>query len=95
MYISSNIGIGSNIQVTPYVVFGTGISILNGVSFSFGINSDNVTNETTVDIGWGTIAFAYVACEAIAATPVPFARVVAGVAVCVAVLIDVFNKRFL
>ena len=73
------------------MIFGTGINILNGVSFSFGINSDNVTNETAVDIGRETIAFAYVACEAIAATPVPFARVVAGVAGCVVVLIDVFN----
>ena len=51
----------------------------------------NVTNETTVSIGWGTLAFAYAACGAIAATHVPMARAVAAAAVCVVVLIGIFN----
>ena len=73
------------------ITFGAEVSVLDGVSFSFGTETSNVTNETTVSIGWGTLTFAYAACGAIAATPVPFARAVAGVAVCVVVLIDIFN----
>ena len=89
-YVSSNIGIGSSMQLGS-ITYGAEISVLDGVSFSFGTVTGNITNETTVSIGWGTLAFAYAACGAIAATPVPFARVAAGVAVCVVVLIDIFN----
>lgn len=78
-------------QITPYVTFGAEISVLDGVSFTFGTISGNVTNETTVGIGWGTLAFAYAACGAMAATPLPMARVAAGLAVCVVFLIDIFN----
>ena len=88
-YVSSNIGIGSSVQLGS-ITYGAEISVLDGISFSFGTVTGNVTNETTVSIGWGTLAFAYAACGATAATPVPFARTVAGVAVCV-VLIDIFN----
>ena len=91
IYVSSNIGIGSSVQITPYITFGAEVSIRDGVSFSFGTISGNVTNEITVSIGWGTLAFAYVACGAIATIPVPFARAVAGVALCVVLLIDVLN----
>ena len=89
-YVSSNIGIGSSMQLGS-ITFGAEVSVLDGVSFSLGTVTGNVTNETTVSIGWGTLAFEYAACGAIAATPVPFARAVAGVAVCVVVLIDIFN----
>lgn len=89
-YVSSNVGIGSSMQL-GLITFGAEVSVLDGVSFSFGTVTGNVTNETTVSIGWGTLAFAYAACGLIAATPVPFARVAAGVAVCVVVLIDLFN----
>ena len=89
-YVSSNIGIGSSMQFGS-ITFGAEVSVLDGVSFSFGTVTGNVTNETTVSIGWGTLAFAYAACGAIAATPVPMARAVAAAAVCVVVLIDIFN----
>ena len=89
-YASSNIGIGSSVQLGS-ITYGAEISVLDGISFSFGTVTDNVTNEITVSIGLGTLAFAYAACGSIAATPVPMARAVAGVAVCVVVLIDIFN----
>lgn len=89
-YVSSNIGIGSSMQLGS-ITYGAEISVLDGVSFSFGTVTGNVTNEATVSIAWGTLAFAYAACGAIAATPVSMARAVAGVAVCVVVLIDIFN----
>ena len=73
------------------ITYGAEISVLDGVSFYFGTVTGNVTNETSVGIGWGTLAFAYAACETIAATPVPMARAVAAVAVCIVVLIDIFN----
>lgn len=88
-YVSSNIGIGSSMQLGS-ITYGAEVSVLDGVSFSFWTVTGNVTNETTVSIGWGTLAFAYAASGVIAATPVPFARVVAA-AVCVVVLIDIFN----
>ena len=89
-YVSSNIGIGSSMQLGS-ITYGAKVSVLDGVSFSFGTVTGNVTNETTVSIGWGTLAFAYAACGAIAVTPFPMARAVAAVAVCVVVLIDIFN----
>ena len=89
-YLSSNIGIGSCMQL-GFITFGAEVSFLDGISFSFGSVTGNITNETTVSIGWGTLAFAYAACGAIAAIPAPFARAVAGVAVCVVFLIDIFN----
>ena len=58
-YVSSNIGIGSSIQITPYFTLGYEISLLDGVSLSFGTISGNVTNETTVSIGWGILVLAY------------------------------------
>lgn len=73
------------------ITYGTEISVLDVVSFSFGTVTGNVTNETTVSIGWGTLAFAYAACGVIAAAPVQMARAVAAVAVCVVVLIEIFN----
>lgn len=91
IYVSSNIGIGSSVQITPYITIGEEVSFRDGVSFSIGTISGNVTNEITVSIGWGTLAFAYVACGAIATIPVPFARAVAGVALCIVLLIDVLN----
>ena len=91
VYLSSNIGIGSSVQFTPYITYGTEISVFDGVSFSFGTISENVTNETTVSVGWGTLAFAYATCAGIATIPVPGARAAAGVATCVILLIDVLN----
>lgn len=90
VYVGSNLGVGSSVQVTPYVTFGTEISVLGGVSFSVGTISGNITNETTVNIGWGTLAFAYAACGVAASTPVPGARVAAGAAACIVFLIDIF-----
>ena len=90
LYVSSNIGIGSSIQITPSVTLGAEVSLLDGVSLSFGTTSENVTNETTVNIGWGTLATAYVACGVIATSPAPFARAIAGIAVCVVFFIDIF-----
>lgn len=91
LYISSNIGIGSNVQITPYATIGVEISIFDGVSISFGRISGNITDETTVSIGWGTLAAAYVVCAGIAALPAPGTRVIAGLAACVIFLIDVFK----
>ena len=91
IYLSSDVGIGSNIQITPYIKYGTEVSILNGVSFSFGTISGNVTNEITVNIGFGTLAFAYAACGIVAAAPVPMARAAAGVAALVIFLIDIID----
>ena len=90
VYLSSNIEIGSSMQLGS-ITYGAEISVTDGISFSFGTVSGNVTNETTVSIGWGTLSVAYAACGVIAATPVSFARVAAGIAVCVVILIDIFN----
>ncbi len=89
-YAYSNIGIGSSMQLGSFT-YGAEISVLDGISLSFGTVSGNVTNETTVSIGWGTLAFAYTACGVIVSTPVPFARVATGVAAGVIFIIDIFN----
>ncbi len=90
VYMSSNVGIGSSMQLGSFT-YGAEISVLDGISLSFGTVSGNVTNETTVSIGWGTLAFAYTACGVIVSTPVPFARVATGVAAGVIFIIDIFN----
>ena len=90
-YISTNLGIGSSTQITPYATFGSEISVLDGVSFSWGPISGDVTNETTVNIGWGTLTLAYAVCTGIAALPIPGARAVAGATAGIIVLIDVLR----
>ena len=56
LYVSSNIGLGLNVQITPYHTFGIEISVFDGISFSFGLITEGVTNEVTISIGWGSIA---------------------------------------
>lgn len=91
IYVSSNAGIGTSMQITPYLTFGAGVSLLGGVSFSFGTISKNITNETTINIGWGTLALSYATCAFIASLPVPLARVVASVIVGVILLKDILD----
>ena len=62
-YYSSDFGIGRSVQITPWLTFGSEISLVNGISFSAGNVFDNTTEEFTVNIGWGAIL-------AIAAVPV-------------------------
>lgn len=42
-------------QITPWLTFGSEISLVNGISFSAGNVFDNTTEEFTVNIGWGAI----------------------------------------
>ena len=90
-YVSSNLGFGTSMQLTPWITYGAEISLQDGISFSFGTISGNTTQEITANVGWGTIAGAYLVCAGIAAIPMPGARVVAGAAACVILLIDIFN----
>ncbi|MCM1260424.1 MAG: RHS repeat-associated core domain-containing protein [Prevotella sp.] len=90
-YVSSNIGFGTSMQLTPWITYGAEISLQDGISFSFGTISGNTTQEITANVGWGTIAGAYLVCAGIAAIPMPGARVLAGAAACVILLIDIFN----
>ena len=91
VYLSSNIGIGYSVQIASYSTYGVELSVLDGISFSFGSVSGNETNEITVSIGWGTLAFAYATCGGLATIPIPGARALAGVALCTVLLIDIFN----
>ena len=90
-YVSSNLGFGTSMQLTPWVTYGAEISLQDGISFSFGTISGNTTQEITANVGWGTIAGAYLVCAGIAAIPIPGARAIAGAAACVILLIDIFN----
>lgn len=54
-YYSSDFGIGRSVQITPWLTFGSEISLVNGISFSAGNVFDNTTEEFTVNIGWGAI----------------------------------------
>lgn len=58
-YVSSNIGFGTSMQITPWITYGAEISLQDGISFSFGTISGNTTQEITANVGWGTIAGAY------------------------------------
>ena len=90
-YVSSNLGFGTSMQLTSRITYGAEISLQDGISFSFGTISGNTTQEITVNVGWGTIAGAYLVCAGIAAIPMPGARALAGAAACVILLIDIFN----
>ena len=90
-YVSSNLGFGTSMQLTPWITYGAEISLQDGISFSFGTISGNTTQEITANVGWGTIAGAYLVCAGIAAIPMPGARALAGAAACVILLIDIFN----
>ena len=74
-YISSNIGIGTSTQLTPWFTYGSELSVLDGITLSAGIISGNTTREISVNIGWGTIASAYV----LACVPLPGTKVAARV----------------
>ena len=89
-YISSNIGIGANVQLTPWVTAGAEVSLLNGISVSAGLILGNTTHEISVNVGWGTIAGAYALASFAAATLIPGARALAGAAACLIFLIDLF-----
>ena len=91
VYVSSNLGFGTSMQLTPWITYGAEISLQDGISFSFGTISGNTTQEITANVGWGTIAGAYLVCVGIAAIPMPEARALAGTAACVILLIDIFN----
>ena len=86
-YFTSNIGIGANVQISPQVTYGAEISVLGGISVSFGTISDNITNETTISVGWGTLAGAYVLLVA----PVPGTRALLAGAIALIVSADIFN----
>jgi len=90
-YVSSNLGLGTSMQLTPWITYGAEISLLDGISFSFGTISGNTTQEITANVGWGAIAGAYLVCAGIAAIPMPGARALAGAAACLTLLIDIFN----
>ena len=90
-YVSSNLGFGTSVQLTPWITYGAEISLQDGISFSFGTISGSATQEITINVGWGTIAGAYLVCAGIAAIPMPGARALAGAAACVILLIDIFN----
>lgn len=59
--------------------------------FWVGAISGNITQEISTNVGWGTIAGATLICVGNASVPVPDARVPAGVAACVILLIDIIN----
>ena len=84
-------GFGTSMQLTPWITYRAEISLQDGIALSFGTISGNTTQEITVNVGWGTIAGAYLVCAGIAAIPMPGARVLAGAAACVILLIDIFN----
>ena len=90
-YVSSNLGFGTSMQLTPWITYGAEISLQDGISFSFGTISGNTTQEITANVEWLTIAGAYLVCAGIAALPMPGARAFAGAAACVILLIDIFN----
>ena len=73
------------------ITYGAEISLQDGISFSFGTISGNTTQEITANVGWGTIAWAYLVCAVIAAIPMPGDRALAGAAASVILLIDIFN----
>ena len=90
-YVSSNLGFGISMQLTPWITYGVEISLQDGISFSFGTISGNTTQETTANVRWGTIAGACLVCAGIASIPMPGTRVLAGAAACLMLLIDIFN----
>lgn len=90
-HVSSNIGFGTSAQITPWITYGSEISLLEGVSISFGIISDNETQEISFNVELGTIAGAYAVAAGVAMVPVPGARLVAGTAAVVILLIDIIN----
>ena len=59
--------------------------------FWVGAISGNITQEISTNVGLGTIAGATLICVWIASVPAPGARVPAGVAACVILLIDIIN----
>lgn len=81
IYISNNIGIGNSIQISPYFTIDSSISLTEGLSVGFGItNKNNVTNQITFSVGWGTIAGSAIAIG-LAASPLPGGRIAAAVVV--------------
>ena len=90
-YVSSNLGVGIGVQVTPWATVGAEVSVLDGITISGGSISGNISEEVSVNVGWGTIAGAYLVSAGIAALPVPGARVVAGATAIVILLIDILN----
>ncbi len=77
IYVSDNIGIGGSMQLTPWLVFGSNISIKDGVSISLGVVNGDTTNEISVSVGWGTIGGLAVA-GGLAMSPIPGGRILGG-----------------
>ena len=75
VYLSSNIGIGTSTQLTPWFTYGSELSVLDGITLSAGLILGSTTHEISVNIGLGTIAFAY----ALACIPLPGTKVAASV----------------
>lgn len=90
-YVSSNYGFGTSMQLTPWFTYSSEISLKDGISLSICTIFGNITQEISANIGWGTIAGATLIYAGIAATPIPGARVIAGVAACIILLVDIFN----
>lgn len=88
-YISSDIGLGSSIQLTPWLTVSSSWSWQDGFSISGGVIIGDTTHEITISIGNGAI-IGYAACAGIAVSPLPGARVVAGTLACIIFVVDLF-----
>lgn len=91
VYVSSNIGIGTSTQLTPWLTYGSELSVLDGITLSAGIILDNKTHEISVNVGWGGMAAAYATAALIASIPIPGARALGGVTACVILFVDIIN----
>ena len=85
-YFNSSVGVGLNVQVNPFLTYGTEVSLLDGFAVSIGTISGDTSNEITLSIGWGSLVAAY----AVAVSPIPGARVVAASAVLIILCSSMF-----
>lgn len=91
IYFKDNItGIGVKTKLNPWISVSNEISVL-GISIGASVTIGGTSHELSVNIGWGTMAAYSIACL-IAGIPVPGARAVAVIALCLIFIVDVLNK---
>ena len=82
VYFSSNIGVGFDIQLTPWVTIGANVNLQDGISIIGGIINGNTTHEVSINADWGAIGFAVAL--VLIFSPVPGSRAIGGVVVATA-----------
>ena len=90
MYLTSDLGFGASVQVTPWLTGGLGWSLKDGLSITGGVIVGDITHKVTVSVGNGAL-LGYAVCLALVATPIPGVGAIAAATAGVIFVIGLFK----